>query len=119
MQVHLAALREGTGRRQSQARTGVVARRMVQGRSNAAGLAAEACWVRSMAGILQMEVLEVVLGLGIRMAAFDHHKEVAAAAAVEEADMMIGGDASGIEVGGSVAVGTWKTQEAPHSLVWL
>lgn len=43
----------------------------------------------------------------------------AAAAAVEEADMMIGGDALGIEVGGSVAVGTWKTQEAPHSLVWL
>ena len=116
MQVHLAALREGTGRRQSQARTGVVARRMVQGRSNAAGLAAEACWVRSMAGILQMEVLEVVLGLGIRMAAFDHHKEVAAAAAaVEEADMMIGGDASGTVVGGSAAVGTWTIQEALHS----
>jgi hypothetical protein len=69
-----------------------------------------------------MEVLEVVLEVGIRMVAFDLHKEVAAAAAaaaVEEADMMIGGDASGIEVGGSVAVGTWKTQEAPHSLVWL
>ena len=76
-----------------------------------------------------MEVLEVVLEVGIRMVAFDLHKEVAAAAAaaaagaaaaaVEEADMMIGGGALGIEVGGSVAVGTWKTQEAPHSLVWL
>jgi hypothetical protein len=87
---------------------------MVQGRSNAACLAAEACWVRSMVGILQMEVLEVVLGLGIRMAAFDHHKEVAAAA-VEEADMMIGGDASGIVVGGSAAVGTWTIQEALRS----
>jgi hypothetical protein len=70
------------------------------------GPVAEACWV--------------LCKVGIRMAASDLHKEVAAAAAaVEEADMMIGGDASGIEVGGSVAVGTWKTQEAPHSLVWL
>ena len=116
-------LREGTGRR-SQARTaGVVARRTVQERSNAVGPVAEACWVLCKVGIPRMEVLEVVLEVGIRMVAFDLHKEVAAAAAaaaaVEEADMMIGGDASGIEVGGSVAVGTWKTQEAPHSLVWL
>ena len=119
MQVHLAALREGTGRRRSQARTGAVAPRMVQGRSNAAVLAAGARWVRSMVGILQMEVLEVGLGVGIRMAAFDLHTEAAAAVAAEEADMMIGGGALGIVVGGSVAVGTWKTQEAPRSLVWL
>lgn len=84
------------------------------------GPVAEACWVLCKVGIPRMEVLEVVLEVGIRMVAFDLHKEVAAAAAaVEEADMMIGGDALGIEVGGSVAVGTWKTQEAPHSLVWL
>ena len=85
------------------------------------GPVAEACWVLCKVGIPLMEVLEVVLEVGIRMVASDLHKEVAAAAAaaVEEADMMIGGDASGIEVGGSVAVGTWKTQEAPHSLVWL
>jgi hypothetical protein len=81
------------------------------------GPVAEACWVLCKVGIPRMEVLEVVLEVGIRMVASDLHKEVAAAA--EEADMMIGGDASGIEVGGSVAVGTWKTQEAPHSLVWL
>ena len=67
---------------------------------------------------LQMEVLEVVLEVGILMAAFGLHKEAAAAAAVEEVDMMIGGDASGIVVGGSVAVETWRTQEAPRSLVW-
>jgi hypothetical protein len=85
------------------------------------GPVAEACWVLCKVGIPRMEVLGVVLEVGILMAASDLHKEVAAAAAaaVEEADMMIGGDASGIEVGGSVAVGTWKTQEAPHSLVWL
>ena len=118
MQVHLAALREGTGRRRSQARTGAVAPRMVQGRSNAAVLAAGACWVRSMVGILQMEVLEVVLGVGIRKAAFGLHMEVAVAAAVEEVDMMIGDDALGIVVGGSAAVETWKTQGAPRSLVW-
>jgi hypothetical protein len=69
-----------------------------------------------MVGILQMEVLEVVLVVGIRMAAFGLHMEVAVAAAVEEADMMIGGDASGIViVGGSAAVGTWTIQEALRS----
>ena len=88
-------------------------------RSNAAGLAAEACWVRCTVDSLQMEVLEVVLEVGILMAAFGLHKvAAAAAAAVEEVDMMIGGDASGIVVGGSVAVETWRTQEAPRSLVW-
>ena len=56
-------------------------------------------------------VLGVVLGVGTRM-----HKK---AAAVEEADMMIGGDASGIVVGGSVAVETWKIQAAPRSPAWL
>jgi hypothetical protein len=117
--IRWAALREGTGRRRIQARTGAVARRVVRERSNAAGLAAGACWVRSMVGILQMEVLEVVLGVGIRKAAFGLHMEVAVAAAVEEADMMIDGDASGIVVGGSAAVGTWKTQEALRSLAWL
>jgi hypothetical protein len=118
VQARWVVLREDTGRR-SQVRTaGVVALRMAQERSNAAGLAAGACWVRCMAGIQRMEVLEVVLEVGIPMAASGLHKEVAAAA-VEEADMMIGGDASGIVVGGSVAVGTWKTQEAPHSLAWL
>jgi hypothetical protein len=93
---------------------------MVQERSNAVGPVAEACWVLCKVGIPRMEVLEVVREVGIRMVASDLHKGVAAAAAaVEEADMMIGGDASGIEVGGSVAVGTWTTQEAPRSLVWL
>ena len=91
---------------------------MVLERSSAADLAAEACWELCIVGIPRMEVLGVVLEVGIRMAAFDLHKEVAVAVA-EEADMMIGGDASDIVVGGSVAVGTWKTQEAPHSLVWL
>jgi hypothetical protein len=91
---------------------------MAQERSNAADLAAEACWVPCMVGIPQMGVLEVVLEVGIRLAASELHKE-AAAAAVVEADMMIGGDASGIVVDDSVVVGTWKTQEAPHSLAWL
>jgi hypothetical protein len=85
---------------------------MVQEKSNAANLAAaEACWVRCRVDNLQTEALEVVLGVGIRM-----HKK---AAAVEEADMMIDGDASGIVVGGSVAVETWKTQAAPRSPAWL
>jgi hypothetical protein len=96
----------------------MLAQRMVQERSIAAGLAVGACWVQCMVGSLQMEVLEVVLGVGIRMAAFDHHKEVAVAAAVEEVDMMIGDDALGIVVGGSAAVETWKTQGAPRNLVW-
>jgi len=91
---------------------------MAQERSNAAGLVAEACWVRSKVGILQKGVLEVVLEMGIRIAAFDHHKAVAAAV-VGAAGMMIGGGASGIAVGGSVAVETWKTREAPHSPAWL
>jgi hypothetical protein len=112
-------LREGTGRRSQVQIAGLVARRMAQEKSIAADLAAGACWVRCMVGIPRMEVLGVVLEVGIRMAASDLHKEVAAAAAVGEADMMIGGDASGTVVGGSVAVATWKTQEAPHSLVWL
>ena len=80
------------------------------------GPVAEACWVLCKVGIPRMEVLEVVLEVGIRMAAFDLHKEVVAA--VEGADMMIGGDASGIVVGGSVVVETWRTQEAPRSLAW-
>lgn len=117
MLVRWAVLREGTVR-QTRARTGVVARRRVQERSSAAGLAAEACWVRCTVGSQQMEVLGVVLGVGIRKAAFGLHKEVAVAAAVEEVDMMIGDDALGIVVGGSAAVETWKTQGAPRNLVW-
>ena len=88
-------LKEGTGHRM-QAQTGQVAR-AAQERSSAAGLAAEACWVQCKVGIPQMEVLEVVLGVGTRMAAFDYRKEVAAAAAADvaavAADMMIDGDA--------------------------
>lgn len=104
-------LREGIGRR-TQAQAGQVARMMAQEKSNAADLAAaEACWVRCRVDNLQTEALGVVLGVGTRM-----HKK---AAAVEEADMMIGGDASGIVVGGSVAVETWKTQAAPRSPAWL
>lgn len=118
VQVRWAVLREGTGR-QNQARNGVVVRRMVQERSNAAGLAAGACWVRCMVGNLRMEVLGMVLEVDIRMAASVLHKELAAAAAVEGVGMMIGGDASGIVVDGSAAVGTWTTQEAPRSLAWL
>jgi len=111
VQARWAVLREGIGRR-TQAQAGQVARRMVQEKSNAANLAAaEACWVRCRVDNLQTEALEVVLGVGIRM-----HKK---AAAVEEADMMIDGDASGIVVGGSVAVETWKTQAAPRSPAWL
>lgn len=115
MQARWAVLREGIGRR-TQAQAGQVARRMAREKSNAADLAAaEACWVRCKVDNLQTEalevVLEVVLEVGIRM-----HKK---AAAVEEADMMIDGDASGIVVGGSVAVETWKTQAAPRSPAWL
>lgn len=109
----------GTGRH-IQAQTGVVARMMAQERSNAADLAVEACWAPCKAGNPRMEVLEVVLEVGILMAASDHRKEVVVAVAVVgEVDMMIDGDASGIEAGGNVAVETWKTQEAPHSLAWL
>lgn len=111
MQARWAVLREGIGRR-TQAQAGQVARRMAREKSNAADLAAaEACWVRCRVDNLQTEALEVVLEVDIRM-----HKK---AAAVEEADMMIDGDASGIVVGGSVAVETWKTQAAPRSPAWL
>lgn len=101
----------------------LVARTVDQGRSSAGDLVVEeACLVRCRVGSLRMEdlgaALEVDLEVGSRLVAAGHRKTVAGA--VEVADMMIGGGAWGIvAAGGSVVAETWRTQEAPRSLVSL
>lgn len=68
---------------------------MVLGRSSAAGLAVEACSVRCKAGRLWVvglgEALEVDLGMGSQLVAFDRRKEAAADAAGVVGRMIGGG----------------------------